>query len=318
MSIAIILNIVVLIASLLWLGFDPGFEPFIVVITAVLTLIGLSINSSKHGDTETVVKSKSEYESTVEPEVNNITEVELIASRFRESLKIMNEGNLYSPFTISKLAQLMRLQKTGDLEKVFNGKEEPSFEFIDHYCNTFGINKGWMIHGQGTIYDNQEKTNFDPLDYYSDIEKSNPNEIYFIMNRSEVGEVFIILAMSDYKYKILKRTWRISKHVGGGGRSQIFGLYKLIKELKENGYGLKCGGRILEPIIFEKLLSGSVFPGSILSKYSDENPWWDDFTDVYGKYPISSNYKEWYGKGFSYAQSVVREKLEDECANEFK
>lgn len=315
MNIAIILNVIVLIASILWLGFEPGFEPFIVTITAVLTLIGLSIKSSESSEKEIVFKSKPHETPEVKSEVNKPTEVALVASRFRESLDLMNEGNSFSPYTIAKLAQLMKLHKIGELERVFNAEEEPSFEFIDHYCNTFGINRDWLIHGQGTTYDNPEQTNFDPLAYYSEIEKENPNRIYFIMNNSEVGEVFILLELSDFKYKILQRTWHVSSHVGGGGRSQIYGLYKLIKKLKKNGLSLKCGGRILGPQIFEKLLSGKVFPDSVLSRPSFENPWWDDFTDVYGKYPISSNYEEWYGKGFSYAQSVIREKIKDESAN---
>lgn len=315
MNIAIFLNIIILIASLLWLGFEPGFEPFIVSITAVFTLIGLSIKSSRFNEKEFVVKSKFQDTPEDEPEVEAPTEVEKVASRFRELLALMNEGNSYSPYTIAKLAQLMKLHKIGELERVFNAKEEPSFEFIDHFCNTFGINKDWLIHGQSTPYSNTEKTNFDPLAYYSEIEKENPNRIYFIMNNSEVGEVFILLELSDFKYKILQRTWHVSSHVGGGGRSQIYGLYKLIKKLKENDHYLKCGGRILKPEVFENLLSGRVFPDSVLSRPSHENPWWDDFTDVYRKYPISSSYEEWYGEGFTYAQSVVRGMLEDETAN---
>ena len=315
MNIAIVLNTIVLIASLLWLAFEPGFEPFIVSITAILTLIGLSIKSSKSNKKEIVVESDYQKSVDVESDVKKPTEVELVASRFRESLELMNEGNTYTPFTIAKLAQLMKLHKIGELERVFNAEEEPSFEFIAHFCNTFGISKNWLIHGQGTPYNNPGQTNFDPLEYYSEIEKENPNRIYFIMNNSEVGEVFILLELSDFKYKILQRTWHVSSHVGGGGRSQIYGLYKLIRKLKKNDHSLKCGGRILEPEVFEKLLSGRVFPESVLSRPSFENPWWDDFTDVYGKYPISSNYEEWYGKGFSYAQSVVREKLEAESAN---
>ncbi|MFD2176926.1 hypothetical protein [Veronia pacifica] len=313
MNIAIILNTIVLIASLLWIAFEPGFEPFIVAITTILTLIGLSIKSSKPKKKEIEIDSQIILEA--EPELKEPTEVELVASRFRESLELMNEGNSYSPFTIAKLAQLMKLHKIGELERVFNAEEEPSFEFIDHFCNTFGIYKDWLIHGQGTPYNNPEQTNFDPLAYYSEIEKENPNRIYFIMNNSKVGEVFMLLELSDFKYKILQRTWHVSSHVGGGGRSQIYGLYKLIRKLKKNYHSSKCGGRILEPEVFEKLLSGRVFPDSVLSRPSHENPWWDDFTDVYGKYPISSSYEGWYGKGFSYAQSVVRDKLESESAN---
>lgn len=315
MNISITLNIIVLIVSLLWLALEPGFEPFIVTITAVVTLIGLSIKSSRFDSKESSVVSRVQELSQNEAEINAPTEVELVASRFRETLELMNENNSYSPYTIAKMAQLMKLHKIGELERVFNAKEEPSFEFIEHFCSTFGINKDWLIHGQHNPYTNPEQTSFDPLEYYSEIEKENPNRIYLIMNSSEIGEVFILLELSDFKYKILQRTWHVSSHVGGGGRSQIYGLYKLIIKFKRTDHNLKCGGRILEPNVFESLLSGRVFPDSILSRPSHENPWWDDFTDVYGKYPISSNYEEWYGKGFSYAQSVIRGKLAEESAN---
>ncbi|MBH0015944.1 hypothetical protein [Pseudoalteromonas sp. NGC95] len=315
MNIAIILNSIVFVASLLWLSFEPGFEPFIVSITAVLTLIGLSIKPLKVNKRETAVTSQSQVSAKDAVEAHAPTEVDKVASRFRESLELMNVGNSYSPYTVAKLAQLMKLHKIGELERVFNAQEEPSFEFIDHFCSTFGINKDWLIHGQRAPFANPEQTNFDPLEYYSQIDKENPNRIYFIMNDSEVGEVFILLELSDFKYKIFQRTWHVSSHVGSGGRSQIYGLYKLICKLKKNDFGLKCGGRILESDAFEKLRSGKVFPDSALTRPTHENPWWDDFTDIYGKYPISTNYEEWYGKGFIYAQSVVRGKLKEESSN---
>lgn len=285
-----------MVASLLWLAFESGFEPFIVSLTTVLSLVGLSFKLSRD----------NEKRETLENGTNE---------GLKDTLELMNENNSYSPYTIAKLAQLMKLHKIGELERVFNAQEEPSFEFIEHFCITFGINKNWLIYGQGNPYDNPEQTNFDPLEYYSEIKDENPNRIYFIMNKSETGEVFILLELSDFKYKILQRTWHVSTHVGGGGRSQIYGLYKLILKLKDSSRSLKCGGRILAPEVFKKLRSGSVFPHTVLSRPSYENPWWDDFTDVFGKYPISPNYVEWYGKGFSYAQSVVRDKIEEEIGN---
>ncbi|MEW8231171.1 MAG: hypothetical protein AB2745_12650 [Candidatus Thiodiazotropha endolucinida] len=314
MNIAMMLNTIVLIAALLWLAFEPGFEPFIVSITAVLTLIGLSLKSSMKQKQE-IVSSNKEKNDPVDEIEEEFSEVEQVASRFRQTQDLMNENNSYSPYTIAKLAQLMKLHKIGELERVFNAQEEPSFEFIEHFCSTFGVNKDWLIHGQGYPYKNPEQTNFDPLEYYSEIVNENPNRIYFIMNKSDVGEVFILLELTDYKYKILQRTWHISNHVGSGGRSQIYGLYKLIRKLKETRYDMKCGGRILDPTVFENLLLGKLFPDSVLSRPSHENPWWDDFTDVYGKYPISTNYESWYGKGFLFAQSVVREKIKEESAN---
>jgi hypothetical protein len=94
----------------------------------------------------------------------------------------------------------------------------------------------------------------------------------------------------------------LSDHVGAGGQSQIFGMYKLILALRNSH--MICGGRILEENQFNSLFSGNIFPGSIIEFPGQENPWWDDFTDVHRKYPISSSYESWYGKGFMDAQSL--------------
>ncbi len=40
----------------------------------------------------------------------------------------MNEGRNYSEFTIPQLAQIMKLHKISELENVFTGQEEPTFD----------------------------------------------------------------------------------------------------------------------------------------------------------------------------------------------
>ena len=44
------------------------------------------------------------------------TESEMIAGRFKQVLDLLNEGRQYEPFTIAKLAQIMKLNKVGELE----------------------------------------------------------------------------------------------------------------------------------------------------------------------------------------------------------
>lgn len=308
MNIAIFLNIILLIASLLWLAFEPGFEPFIVSISFVTALIALSRANNKK---QTITNTTSQDNQRVLCKGDEPTEVELLASRFKEVLKLMNVKNAYSPYTIAKLAQVMHLSTTGELERIFNAQVEPSFEFVRIFCQTFGINEDWLLHGHKSPYTNDEQTSFDPLDYYSEIVSLKPEQIYFVLNNSTVGQTFIVLRLSEFKYKLLQRKWRVSSHVGGGGRSQIYGLYNLIRKLKDNKWGDKCCGRVLEPEQFENLYNGECYPKSILDSPSYNNPWWDDFTDIYGKYVISRNYEEWYGSGFSFAQKVVRERLGD-------
>lgn len=239
------------------------------------------------------------------------SEVAGIVKRFNQVLALMNAKRTYGKYTIASLAQLMKLHSVGELESVFLGSREPSFEFIDHFCACFGVNREWLIEGKSGPFSNSEGTHFDPLEYLDEIENTKPERIYFIRSKSPVGEVFILLKLADWRYRILSRVWHISDHVGAGGQSQIFGMYKLILALQDRHYGVSCGGRILNESEFRSLLSGNTFPGSIIDFPNQENPWWDDFTDIYHKYPISSNYESWYGRGLMEAQAIVRWKLKE-------
>ncbi len=259
-----------------------------------------------------VVQTQSLPEKNIQPN----SEVASIVKRFNQVLDLMNEKRTYGKYTIAGLAQLMKLHSVGELESVFLGNREPSFEFIDHFCAAFGVNRNWLIEGKETPFGDSEGTHYDPMDYFEEITTLAPSRLYFIRSESEVGEVFLLLKYSDYKYKIISQVWHISDHVGAGGQSQIFGMYRLILALQKSQLRASCGGRILPEDKFNDLLSGKVFPGSIIDFPAQENPWWDDFVDVHHKYPISSSYESWYGKGFMTAQSIVRWKLKENAEHQ--
>lgn len=256
-----------------------------------------------------IVPPRSLTQEGIQPQ----SEVANIVKRFTKVLELMNEKRTSGQYTIAGLAQLMKLHSIGELESVFLGNREPSFEFIDHFCETFGVNRNWLIEGKEAPFSNYERTHYDPLDYFLIIQKLTPNRVFFIRSASEVGEVFLLLKFSDWKYKIIGQIWHISDHVGAGGQSQIFGMYKLILALQKGPLGNSAGGRILPEDQFNNLLSGKIFPGAVIDFPAQENPWWDDFVDVHHKYPIASSYESWYGKGFIAAQSIVRLKLKEQA-----
>jgi hypothetical protein len=256
-------------------------------------------------------------QSLTEASISLDTEATDIAKRFNQILRLMNEKRTYNKFTIAGLAQLMELQTVGELESVFLGSREPSFKFIDIFCSTFGVNKDWLTEGKGNPFGGFEKTHYDPLDYLEDIKQIEPSGIYFVRSKSEVGEVFLVLKLADWKYKIINRVWHISDHVGAGGQSQIFGMYKLILTLQKSHFSNRCKGKILPENRFEDLLGGKIFPGSVIYLSIYDSLWWDDFIDVYHKYLISSDYELWYGKGFTAAQSIVRWKLKEQVGQHY-
>jgi hypothetical protein len=247
------------------------------------------------------------------------SEVTDMIKRFNIVLSLMNQRRTYQKYTIAKLAQILQLHSIGELESVFLGKREPSFEFIDNFCRCFGIYKEWLVNREITPYYNDGRKHLMPLAYFDEIKLSKPEQIFFIRCKSPVGETFIVLKFSDWKYKILSYLWHISDHVGGTGESQIFSMYCLIRALENEGR--YCSGRILDNEDFRQLRSGNIFPWGVLEAPNcHENYWCHDFLDVYSTNIIATTYESnygqpfyesTYGKGFAFAQSVVRYELED-------
>ncbi|MFG7350906.1 hypothetical protein ACGMNB_07915 [Shewanella oncorhynchi] len=294
-----------------WLFSGVGVSAILVVGGWLLKHSRSEANSTQPSATSAVRVEVVQTQSLPAKNIQPNSEVANIVKRFNQVLELLNEKRTYGRYTIAGLAQLMKLHSVGELESVFLGRQEPSFEFIDHFCVTFGVNRNWLIEGKEAPFRESEITHYDPLDYFDEIEALAPNRLYFIRSLSKVGEVFLLLKLSDYKYKIFSRVWHISDYVGAGGQSQIFSMYRLILVLQKSRLCTSCGGRILPEDKFNDLLSGNVFPGSVIEFPAQENPWWDDFVDVHHKYPISLSYESWYGKGFIAAQSIVRWKLKE-------
>lgn len=242
-------------------------------------------------------------------DVSSLTEKEKLTQRFQHVLALMNYTSCYGGFTKAKLAEIMKLDKISSLEKYATGEEEPSFEFLKQFCETFGVDYLWLIEGSRQPFYNDKYNRFDPIDYYADIEHLQPERIYFIRCDSEISEFFIILKLSDWNYQICHRIWHLSAHVGSTGRDQLVKFYMLVNKLRKNDFYCKCSGRTLADDKFNKLYSGQVFPAEIINFNQMDHPWWDDFTDINHVYPISKNYLKLYGQSFINAQQIVLTEL---------
>ena len=95
-----------------------------------------------------------------------------------------------------------------------------------------------------------------------------------------------------------------------GRKRQIYSFYKLLKALETTDLWPRSSGRVIDAKIFNRLLNGQIFPGSILEKYQRYDHWSEDFLDIYRQNGGAANYEAWYGKEFLAAQNIVREELE--------
>lgn len=239
--------------------------------------------------------------SSLTPEVLGITK------RFNEVLKLMNEQRKFELFTVADLAKAMELESVGVLEKILVGQNEPSFEFIERFCNRFGINRNWLEKAESKPFAkprNEEGTNY-ATDFVGEIEKTKPGNIYVIRTMAESGEVFLVLQFGLHQYKIVGGLWPIRGNVGTRGNAQILNLYDFLLFLKSKYVFIRS--RVLDDDSFMRLYEGSVFPGNIISN-SRESDWADDFMDVDHEYD-HLDYLALYGDGFMRAQEIVRQRL---------
>lgn len=242
------------------------------------------------------------------PQKHEVTEVQKICNRFKEVVSLINEGR-HPEYSIFKLAEIMNLQKGSELENVLNGKKEPDFEFIALFCNTFGVNREWMTQGVQSPFSNNAPTRCYPIEYFEGIKKINPERIYFIRANTDISEAFILLKITDYKFKIIQNKWHISEHVGGTGENQLVSLYKLINKLRNDKFDLKCAGQTLDSKKFEPLYSGEVFPGNYVDCCGSACYWWNDLTDIKYQNSDATKYEKWYGKSFVAAQRIIKSRL---------
>lgn len=281
-----------------------------IIASWIANKVDTHFNKNKELETEIINNTQDDLK-----EIKPIEETEVmkLSKRFQKIISLMNDKQgQYSEFTIAKLSEILNLEKRSILDDIVSGRKEPTFEFIKNFCKTFRINYEWLNENKGYPFSIDYNHN-SPMDYLKDIVELNPERIYFIQKESDVAETFIMLGFSDWYYMVGTKYWHLSNHVGAGGQSQIYDLYRLIRALKENMFLSKCMGLKLESDEFNNIFYGKVFPGSCLigeMGRRGDNPWWDDFTDIEHYYPISDRYEEMHGKSFIDAQNIVKNQIE--------
>ncbi|MFA7348876.1 MAG: hypothetical protein WCZ86_14055 [Desulfurivibrionaceae bacterium] len=244
-------------------------------------------------------QNKKEKSSTTNNETNKLS------ARFQKVLHLMNEGQRENYFNIPKLSKILGLKKISDLEKYFQGEQDPTFEFMENFSNQFGINPKWLQFGDGQAFESQAPWYNDAMDYLDHILNNNPEAIYFVQSKNTERQSFLLLKISEHKYEVLPKYWHISSCVGAGGSWQIYRFYQFVQNIRKTKYSTKCWGIVLGKDDFWKLMQGEVFPAAILDNNRTSNFWWDDFTDLHYKIRSRKAYQEDYGTEFTSAQGIA-------------
>ncbi|MBI6874646.1 hypothetical protein [Clostridium aciditolerans] len=264
------------------------------------TQIQIIINANDNNRANQNIEAKKEIEDAKNE----------ISKRLQYVYNSMNFEKSPKQFNINKLAYVMGNQTSEELNSYMQGHNYPSFDFLDKFASCFAVNTKWLKFGEGHPYKSNEKSEMYAEEYYKRICELKPESIFFIRCNSKEGESIIILKICEYKYVILPKCYHISSYVGATGQHQICSFYKLIEKLKNSELIIDCYGLIIDKESFNELYRGDVFPGNYDNLRDTNNPWWDDFTDIYNEDFSSEKYSMWYGEEFVQAQAIVRACLE--------
>lgn len=272
----------------------------------VFTFVASRIFNNKKEESKEVTSSKSLDLEITNFKIADQTEVEAISDRFNVCLKLMNTNRNSDPLTIAWIAKQLKLQRISDLEDVFLGKNEATFELIEKFSEIFGINAEWLLEGKGQPFKIKGHRKLLPLEYFDEIKSSEADGIFFVRANTIEGQTIIVLKLSEYKFMIFEKDWHISDQIGGTGQHQLLSFYELINKLIANRLAFKCYGIILEKGDFYKLQNGEIFPGEFLNKMQLRNAWWEDLLDFQYSFRSKELYKLKYGESFIRAQEVLR------------
>lgn len=229
-----------------------------------------------------------------------------ISARMRKVLELMNHND-HEPVTVADLARAMELQSPLDLDRVIEGTSPPTFAFIDEFCSRFAVSTEWLSTGRGQPFDTRISYCPDPLQYYDAIEQFKPKAVYLVRSNSPVGEASIFVYENRFKVHRVPAVWHVSNHVGGGGTSDLIALYHLFKKWSEAVKSYMVLGRSVEPKLAKALFDGLVHPGIV--EHMHLSHWWDDLTDLEGRWTSSQGCAKEYGKTFVAAKEIIRRNL---------
>ncbi|TIH19256.1 XRE family transcriptional regulator [Marinifilum sp. JC120] len=233
------------------------------------------------------------------------TEAYAISRRVGKVVEMMNAGR-HTRYTLAELAQVLGMERVGDLEKIISGENEPSFKFLKDFSCHFGVDFDWLASGQNTPFATTLiHFNF-PGAYLEIIEEQQPEKIYFVMCQGDTPDAFIVLKNSRLNYSVCPTMWRISSRIDYGVEILLHDFYKMQQKMDAMGMFSKCYSVSLKRDVFHELHYGEIFPGRALEE-ACKSKWFEDFFDIYHKYPIADRYGEFYGAEFLLAQGIVRD-----------
>lgn len=286
--------------------------------SAIIEILEKTLNNDITLSKLTVLQSLKNIEDLLKSKELEFDRSSEVATRLIDCLRMTND--LVSPdLTPSRIAELQGEESASKFEDYFSGTKEPSFKELEKFSNFFGVNEGWLKHGNLPKFNVEYfRMSLNPeiavceLLNLNDENKSRPTDIYLIRNMTKAGELLILRKYSKWSIDILRTPMHVSDVIGGGGYSMLKSFFVTLKILYElyisssHRNSVNVRSFILVNNDYDDISDGIIHPLSIL-KNKNSSTWWEDIWDA----SMYKKHEYWDGFG-NIAQSIQEGVEKDE------
>lgn len=232
-----------------------------------------------------------------------------IGQRFVEVIDLVNRARAKeNKLRNADIANVMGLESPADLDEIVKGASRPTFELIRNFCGCFGVDPEWMRSGRSTPFAPAGGRHLMAEEFQDDIMAHVPETIYLVRDDSEAGRAMLVFQYDRYRFVTQDSVWHVSDMVGGTGTAQLVSLYRFFRWLLKEKKGAIVTGRHISAAEMSRLMAGEMYPG-VLDRQHEPSHWWDDLTDLDGRWTTAQKNREAYGESFLSAQAILREQI---------
>lgn len=209
-----------------------------------------------------------------------------VSARLRSALDNVNLllGNR-GRSKISHLAQAIGEEHAEHVEHWFSGEREPSFGQLEKIATYFGIEPGWLQHGDRHQFilqsDRIPEGPEEGRKWLLNGRFGEPAALYFVRADNARGDLVVVRRYDDWRCDVIHPPYIVSTNTGAGGFASLVALFELWRDLYKfyTTHGdIDVKSYLMSENGFQDLCGGDVHP--LLSlQAARQAAWWEDCWD---------------------------------------
>ncbi|MBA4688115.1 MAG: hypothetical protein H2184_13235 [Candidatus Galacturonibacter soehngenii] len=234
------------------------------------------------------------------------------SSRFTAMLKLLNDTRDYNEkeYTVEYVSALLELKNVGELKQYLQENIEPDDSFKEKFVRKFGVNRDWMLYGQGEYPFATNINRFDdnPMNIlrYEDLTKIESFTVVYGIYEGK-RHACIIRKTDKFCYEVYPSKYILFSDVGNTGKYKLVEFFRFIREAE---HIKKLAGMVYEATEqqFLDLYSGKIAPKKV--KKFEPSKWFvDKFLDT-SLYSIEQNARFW-DEDLIEVQKIIKREVAD-------